>query len=64
MAGLVRGSREWVQAMRAHHTHDEDIVLLCDMALELDDIVPDKQEEIQHGSERSERQDDEWSSGG
>ena len=60
MAGIQKGSPEWLFAMRTHYADDEDVVLLCELLEECrkeKDITKE-----QYDGETIEFIDDEWSS--
>lgn len=64
MAGLKTGTREWVEAMRSHYSHDSDVIVLCNLLLNAwDDLEAIPQVPIEEKNATKEPAiEDEWSS--
>ena len=62
-AGLKRGTREWLFAMRMYYASDADVVALCEM---IEREWDQKEERKKHETAIAEaaRSEDEWGSGG
>ena len=62
-AGLKRGSREWLFAMRCYYASDADVVHLCCM-IETEWDREEERKKHETAIDEAAGREDEWSSGG